>query len=103
MYWSICSKFPAFRYFIVKDLFLSFTLLAISCLIHVCSLEGGRLVMIFFLILLILEGLFFLIEKPSKLNYVYQINPSYHIGSKFPSYVIEVILFIQISLKRFDV
>lgn len=38
-----------------------------------------------------LDGIFFLIERPTKLNYIYQINPSYHIGAKFPDYVIEVV------------
>ena len=40
--------------------------------------------------IVLLEGIFFQIEKPSKLNYLYQINPSYQIGAKLPEYTMEV-------------
>ncbi|CAK5066765.1 unnamed protein product [Meloidogyne enterolobii] len=32
------------------------------------------------------EGIFFQISEPENLAYLYQINPSYHIGQKFPDY-----------------
>ncbi|KAI1724889.1 PA domain-containing protein [Ditylenchus destructor] len=70
----IFASFPTFSTFVWKDLLFNVGLILLSYIVHAYSLE---------------EGLFFLIEKPSKLNYVYQINPSYHIGAKFPPYTLE--------------
>ncbi|KAL3070885.1 hypothetical protein niasHT_001971 [Heterodera trifolii] len=35
------------------------------------------------------EGIFFQVDKPTKLAYIYQINPSYQIGGRFPTYTIQ--------------
>ncbi|KAH7721581.1 protease-associated domain-containing protein [Aphelenchoides avenae] len=40
------------------------------------------------------EGIFFYVEKPKKLEYIYQINPSYHIGARFPPQPLEDIALI---------
>lgn len=38
---------------------------------------------------LVNDAIFFMIERPHYLNYIYQINPSYHVGSRFPLDVIK--------------